>query len=58
MADQNRKVPSTVSLTQRQTDAVRRDAKAKGISFGEMIRRIMDEWLDRQPARQNPGRIV
>lgn len=47
--DTDRKVPNTISLTRRQTDVVRKESARLGISFGDMVRRIVDEWLERKP---------
>lgn len=43
----DRMVPHTVSLTRRQADAVQKDAERLGISFGDRLRRILDEWTDK-----------
>lgn len=45
----DRKIASTVSLTQRQTDLIRKEAKRLEISFGEMARRIFDDWAEKRP---------
>jgi len=43
-----RKVQSTISLTERQDTAIRKEASRNDISYGDQIRRIFDDWLNRQ----------
>lgn len=52
MADE-RMIPSTFSLTPQQTAALRAESKRRGVSFGEVMRRIVDEWMDE--AASKPG---
>lgn len=44
-----KKIASTMNLTERQTVAIRKEATAKDLSFGEVLRRIIDEWMERKP---------
>lgn len=36
-----------IYLTIRQNDILVRESKEKGISISEVIRRILDEWIDK-----------
>ncbi|MEI6282788.1 MAG: hypothetical protein WCP82_08755, partial [Alphaproteobacteria bacterium] len=44
-----KKIASTMNLTERQTVAIRKEAAAKDVSFGEILRRIIDDWMERKP---------
>jgi len=44
-------VPTSISLTEKQTAAVDAEADRRGISRGEQMRRIVDEWMDRLPVK-------
>lgn len=52
------KIPTTLHLTERQTNAIRQESKRLEISFSDLVRRIMDEWVSRQPAKPPQGRII
>lgn len=41
-------VPSTFGLTQRHTATLRRVADHRQISVSEQLRRVLDDWVDRQ----------
>lgn len=45
-----KKVPTTLQLTERQNARIGQEAKKNDISFGEQCRRILDDWISRQPA--------
>lgn len=48
MARQNeRMVPNTFSLTPAQTTDLDAEAKRRGVSRGEVVRRIFEEWRDK-----------
>jgi len=40
-----RVVRRDVNITSVQDEALRREAKARGIGRNEMLRRVLDEWL-------------
>lgn len=40
-------IGNNVRLTSRQTSTIDAEAKRKGISFGDQLRRVIDEWIDR-----------
>lgn len=52
-----KKVSTTVRLTQRQDAAVSQEAKRLDISTGELMRRIFDEWMARLPNGGLAGKV-
>jgi hypothetical protein len=40
------------SLTQRQLDFLERESTRSGISLGEALRRVLDQFLDQQPRQR------
>lgn len=52
------KVSTTLRLTERQDQAITQEARRLDISFGDLVRRILDDWMQRQPPKPIAGRIV
>lgn len=46
-------VQSNFSLTARQTEAVKKEAKKLQVSESEVVRRIFDAWLENKPGLAN-----
>ena len=44
----------SVFLTNEQLEVLRRYASQHGIMFGELLRRIVDDWRERQPTPVSP----
>lgn len=56
MAEQ--KIPTTVGFTSRQVLAVRSEARRLDISESEVVRRIVDWWIDGASPRSAPFREI
>lgn len=52
------KIPTTLHLTERQNTAISQEAKRLEIKFADLVRRILDEWLAKQPPKPGHGRII
>lgn len=51
------KVSTSLRLTERQEQAIHREAKRLDISFGDVVRRILDEWIGRQNTEGLAGKV-
>lgn len=51
----NLKTRFTFFLTARQVDAIYGEASGCGISVGEILRRILDDWLQNRPKNEFPA---
>ena len=52
-----RKIPRTVALTPRQDTLVAKEATRLGLSDGEMLRRIIDWWLELTIPKPTQGEL-
>lgn len=52
------KVKVSVGLSDRVVTLARDESKRLGISFGDMLRRVTDDWADRITAANKPTREV
>jgi len=52
-----KKVSTTVRLTQRQDAAISQEAKRLDISTGELMRRIFDGWMAQLPQAGLAGKV-
>ena len=49
------KIKISAGLTPRVVTAIQAEAKRLGVSFGDMLRRITDQWLDTRESAKAPA---